>query len=439
MVTSGSWPELCAQLASVEQKIAGQQIEISLFATPSNPDCPADQVGIPFRVAVPLNMVEIPFGEYQVVVNGIETTFDWTGSPAVVEEPSTAPVVAYIGLDGNVWVVGGSDSQPRQITRDAIPLSAEYDPNAPTLSYYFPAISSDGRYVAVRKDEGTPTGSGLQYLFELQAIDTQTGETRLAAAGENPPAGADWQPGTHLLAYGMGTDPAYFTNRGAVDANLATGIFGWEAGSGETKVLVEPQRGYALMLPTWSPDGRFLSFDEILYMEGRQPFAYYDFAADEYYPHDAPLGFYDWSPDGNQIAYDYLTYTATGEERIYIREREAGGEVQVSPDYEAGGYAFFPVYSPDGSRLAYFANLNGPETNFYTLFILELAGLDQDGGEPMDLGTFESVNNPQWSPDGKQLIFSAGPWEIQQVLAVNTTDGNIKVLGEGNQPSVAQP
>ncbi len=435
VVASGSWPELCAQLASIEQIIDGNQIEISLLATPSDPGCPADAVGIPFRVAVPLNIVEMPVGEYEVAVNGTVTHFEWTGSAPEAEQPASPLAVAYIGQDGNLWIADGEADQPRQITSDATPPNAYYDPPEPVVSYYFPAISSDGQYVAVRQDAATPVDWGMEYQFELQVYSTQSGEMFQVVGTDNPPAGADWQPGTHLLAYGIGTAPAYFTARGVTDASLATGIFGWDLDSRETRVLVEPQRGYAMMLPVWSPDGRFLSFDEIMYMEGRQPFAYYDFETGEYFAIDEPLGSYDWSPDGSQIAYDRLTYTATGEERIYIRERVSGEETLISSGLDLGpGYAFYPVFSPDGSHLAFFANLSGPEAVENTLYVQELSG-----GEPRELGIFESAQNLQWSPDGTQLIFSAGPYETAQVMAVNVQDGSSTVLGQGSQPRVAQP
>ena len=435
VVASGTWPNLCSQLAEVQQEISGNRIEISLLADSTNPNCPPDMLGIPFRVAVPLNMVEMPLGEYSIVVNGVENRLDWTGSPSVVEQPSTVLAIAYIGLDGNLWIVGGADSQPRQITGDATPLNTIYDPNAPPVSYYFPAVSSDGQYVAVRRDAGTPVEGGMQFEFGLWVYDTQTGEAAVVLNEENPPAGIAWKPDTHLLTYGKGSAPAYFTARGVVEASLATGVYAWDLESGESRLLVEPERGYTLMLPTWSPDGRYLSFDEIMYMEGRQPFAYFDFETSEYFAFEEPLGYYDWSPDGSQIAYDRLTYTATGEERIYIRDRISGEETQISPDLDLGpGYAFYPVFSPDGSHLAFFANLNGPEAVENTLYVQELPG-----GERQELGVFESAQNLQWSPDGTQLIFSAGPYEAMQVIAVKVQDGSSTVLGQGYQPSVAKP
>jgi hypothetical protein len=75
---AGSWPGLCAQLARLEQTSSPARFEINLIATVEEPVCPPDRLGLPFSMAIPLNMVEMPAGRYQVAVNGVETSFDWS-------------------------------------------------------------------------------------------------------------------------------------------------------------------------------------------------------------------------------------------------------------------------------------------------------------------------------------------------------------------------
>ena len=75
---SGEWPDLCAQLAQSTFRRDGSKIELSLLATPLDPGCPPDFVGLPFRIAYPLNAVELPAGEYTITVNGVSTNFSWT-------------------------------------------------------------------------------------------------------------------------------------------------------------------------------------------------------------------------------------------------------------------------------------------------------------------------------------------------------------------------
>jgi Tol biopolymer transport system component len=430
VVASGTLPDLCAQLGEVRQQVTGERIEISLSATPADPTCPPDPVGIPFRVAVPLNMAEMPLATYTIAANGVETQFEWTGtSPQAMPIENLGLTFAYTGRDGNLWISEPTGGPARQITRDARGM----DNSGDTLTYYFPKISSDGRYIAARRDAGTPVNSGMQYSFGLWVYNTETGEGKAVyESADSPPAGFDWKPGTHRLAYGMGSNPAYFTARGEINPALATGIYETDLDTGESRVLVEPASGYTLLLPTWSPDGRFISFDELVYMEGRGPFTYYDFEAGKYIAWGDPLGNYDWSPDGETLAYDLLSYAPNGSERIFTRPRtDHGAEVQVSPETPPG-YSFYPVYSPDGTQLAYLNNPGGPESTQHTLVVQDLAS-----GETRELGSYESVWYLEWLPEGKALLFSAGPYDAQQVYGYDLARGEAIVLAEGGQPTLA--
>jgi Tol biopolymer transport system component len=433
VLASGTWPGLCAQLARVDQRLEGMQFTINLLATPEDPDCPPDQVGLPFRLALPLNMVEMPVGNYTVIVNGVEAGFGWdpAAPPVGGEPPVEGSQITYIGSDGNVWAMSWPGGEPRPLTTDAVSEAGGAGGPSPTINYYFPRISSDGQLVAYRRDVGTPITSGMDYQFGLWVYDLNSGEGR-QVLDENP-AGFAWRPGTHLLAYGVGVAEEYFMSRGeGPDASLAQGVWGIDLDTGERMELVKPDRGYALYLPAWSRDGRFLAFEELLAMEGRGNFAYYDFESQEYRAWEEAIGLFDWSPDGEQIAYDRLTYVANGSERIFLRERQVEGERQLSPD-DVEGYAFSPVYSPQGDRIAYLAGLAGVDSQIFTLFVQDLAG-----GEPRELGVFESVLSLNWSPEGTHLIFSAGPYDRQQLSAVNLADGTSAVLAEGSQPDVSR-
>lgn len=75
IVASGTWPELCAQISDVESEINGFEINVTVLASTVEA-CPPDRLGLPFRFALPLNVVEMEAGTYSITVNGVSTTLD---------------------------------------------------------------------------------------------------------------------------------------------------------------------------------------------------------------------------------------------------------------------------------------------------------------------------------------------------------------------------
>lgn len=75
IVASGTWPDLCAQIASVESRMDGFNIDITVLASTVE-NCRPDNLGLPFRFAIPLNTVEMKEGTYTITVNGTSTSFD---------------------------------------------------------------------------------------------------------------------------------------------------------------------------------------------------------------------------------------------------------------------------------------------------------------------------------------------------------------------------
>lgn len=75
VVASGTWPDLCAQIAEVQSSVTGFHIDVTVLASTVE-SCPADHLGLPFRYAFPLNIVEMEVGTYTITVNGTSTTFE---------------------------------------------------------------------------------------------------------------------------------------------------------------------------------------------------------------------------------------------------------------------------------------------------------------------------------------------------------------------------
>jgi Tol biopolymer transport system component len=360
-----------------------------------------------------------------------------TQEPTPTEEPTQAPTateaqpetqnwVAYIDLDGNLALVARATGETRQITQDAARLQPSSDVQQDAISYCCAQWSSDGALLAYQRDVGVAIESGYDFELTLWVYDLEAGSSRPVLT-DGQTNGFGWRPGERLIAYGKMIPTEFFFER---SAEYAVGIWAVVVDTGETYELVAPENGLPLGGPQWSPDGRFLGFDEISQMEGRGTFAYFDFETQTYNRWEDTIGAYDWSPGGELVAYDRQAYTATGGERIWARERQGEKEGALSPDYGAG-YAYGPVFSPDGNKLAYLAALGGPETFETTLYVV-----DVEDGEPRELGTFEQILSLGWSADGENLVFSAGPFETQQVLEVSAQDGASRVLAEGRFPAV---
>jgi Tol biopolymer transport system component len=118
-----------------------------------------------------------------------------------------------------------------------------------------------------------------------------------------------------------------------------------------------------------------------------------------------------------------------GSERIWLRER-TGEAREFSPIIEPG-FASNPVFSPQGDKIAYLAAYGSPETTQYTLMVQDVAG-----GEPRELGQFESVNQLIWSSDGLYMVFAEGAYEKREIVQVLVGDGTATSMIEGSQPAL---
>jgi Tol biopolymer transport system component len=336
--------------------------------------------------------------------------------------------ISYIGRESNIWVLNRETGVSEQITYDAVTFQTATPQTNPTIvEYWNPRWSSDGRFLAYRQDIGKPHTQGYTFFHQLLVHDMETGQ--IATVVNHPVHGITWEPGTHRLAYGPPISEAYWEGRGGHNQVAARGIWVYDANTGQQSELVPPERGYSLVAPKWSPDGRYISFDEVLYMEGRGYFGYYDLLEEKYTSWEDVIGGYSWSADGNTLAYDRLAYVAERNERIWVRELGAV-ERGISPEYR-DGYAYNPAFSPGGNYLAYLADLDGLDGMGVTLII---AGAD--GADPREIGVFEQLYHLTWSPNGRKLYFVAGQYQEEKVYEVNAVGGTVQVLVDGKDSDV---
>ena len=358
----------------------------------------------------------------------VEPTAVPTTEPTVVEPPA-ARWVAYIGWDGNLWLVDAASGAQQQLTTDA----AGYNTNNATdvISYEAPTWSSDGRYLAFERQVGKVIESGYSFSYSLLTYDSTTAAIQPVLENVDT-VGFAWKPGSHMLTFARAVDPNYFTARGEFDSSLATGIYWLDLDSGGAGELVKPEAGYALVTPQWALNGQIISFNELVYMEGQGPFAYYDFTTNQYVRWEEPIGSVDWSQDGSQLLHDNLTYAPSYTERIYLINRDRSGERQLSAELE-NGYAMYPLFSPQGDRIAYL-EATGMDMDTTTTLML----MDLPDGQPRKLLLLTQAYDLTWTPDGQELLVATGNYPEMQVVLVSATDGSFQVLADGWQ-AVMQP
>jgi len=78
VIVTGILPDVCSQIEQTEIIQDGSNFIITLFATPSNDGPAVDNCikdTVPFRMSIPLNVVDLPAGSYSVTVNESHADF----------------------------------------------------------------------------------------------------------------------------------------------------------------------------------------------------------------------------------------------------------------------------------------------------------------------------------------------------------------------------
>ena len=145
-----------------------------------------------------------------------------------------------------------------------------------------------------------------------------------------------------------------------------------------------------------------------------------------------------WSPDGKQIVFERRV-KANDSQRVHLFIMNADGSNIRQLTEPHAGYDSYPAFSPDGKSIVFSKYERVPVPNPIPPGLVHIAG-GKDSVNVIDLKTGKvkkisdlGVNLPDWSPDGKHIVFS-------NVSTFGQSGSNIWIMdADGHNPRELLP
>jgi Tol biopolymer transport system component len=151
------------------------------------------------------------------------------------------------------------------------------------------------------------------------------------------------------------------------------------------------------------------------------------------------LGAAAWSPDGRSMA-----FRENASQHILILDADGSGIRELEELRHAGSV---PAWSPDGSRIAVVSKAGVGEGS--VVYSFDLTSCDLTVIEPRNGPPVIAAGDPDWSPDGTQLVFdlfdptsahASGPdWKRKRIFVMSLDSGEMRqLIPEAVNPTVAE-
>ncbi|MEK6398457.1 MAG: hypothetical protein V4734_10260, partial [Terriglobus sp.] len=290
-----------------------------------------------------------------------------------------------------------------------------------------PRISPDGKTIVFASDRAFKTAENGASMgsYDLWSVPIEGGSPKQLTQSDEDEFGPSWSADGNSIVFVAGT------------GTIATQIKSLDLQTGKTSVLQKASQGSRFEAPTWSPDGKHLSYVEYV-------------ATDVRSLNSGVMKVTDADGSGTPVSLqstDTFPFPAiwSGDEGLYYtgnghilhadlrNHTEAVVPFHADIPYQPHGFVhrvrnfdsaakrpvkgiYAPVISPDGTQIAFVA-LN-------QLYVMPI------GGEPRALthDTFYK-QGPVWSPDGKNLAYVTDRDGIENVYIhamTDSTDANDK-------------
>lgn len=364
-----------------------------------------------------IDLIDAGNGQVRPLTAGREPRWQ-PAAPAQLQAAAGQTGLALIGLDGNLYVDGVRITPDGKVND----LASSYFGDE--VEYSFLRWSPDGRTLALLRDERLVHTDRMDTSRELVLYDAERGELRRTGKSY---AFFSWTPDGSGLVFTRPVES--WGNKGPQPP--FSGVWQYDLASGEERELVPAQQA-PLSMPVYSPTGRYLTFREIVAMEGMGNFGHYDFHDQAYrswneISDQRPVGSLQWAAGDTFVVFDGNTYTPSPEDRVYRADPQFKEVAAISPAVNGRNF-YGPRLSPDGMRVAALSDdfLNpGPTTVW--LFNLDGSSARQ---VYVPAGSIVGYN---WAPDGRHLMLTGGQYRQETLLLVDVDSGEAQQLAQGRE------
>jgi Tol biopolymer transport system component len=181
--------------------------------------------------------------------------------------------------------------------------------------------------------------------------------------------------------------------------------------------------------PAWSSDGRRIAYERVdggLWVMDANGANRRRLTRNPFDEHPS------WSPDGRRIVFDGAAADAPVTSHVlWVVDADGSGRRRLGRTTTEPGGNLEPAWSPDGGRILYVLEERAGFDPFGNIvFSTILRTISPNGDVDAAVEPETSGHDPDWSPDGKQIVF-----EVDEAIWLRDEDGGLRRLARGRNPA----